>query len=430
MGKRYTDEDRKKIVEERGYELLEINRKRNKKGKSKVYIKIKCDKGHTTEMQWDNFMQGKNCKYCANNVAFTYKEVKEYIESFGYELLSEEYKNENKKILINNKNCNHEPYLTTFSVFKRGCRCPKCGIIKRAESHKYSYEEIKEYIELFNYELLSENYNGNKGYLILKCPNGHEYTVTFSNFKNQSQRCPYCYGNAKYTIEEVREYIESFGYELLSKEYKGSNSPLIIKCPQGHVTDTITYSRFKLGCRCKKCADEKRGDNKKLSYEEVKGYIESFEYKLLSTEYEKSNKKLLIQCNKKHEPYLASWNDFQQGCRCPYCNESKGEKRIEEFLNINNISYIPQYRFKDCKFKNTLPFDFYLLDYNVLIEYDGEQHYKIKDIFGGLDGFVDRIIRDTIKNEYCKKNNIKLIRIPYWDFNNIEKIIVKELNLK
>lgn len=304
MGKRYTDEDRKKIVEERGYELLEINRKRNKKGKSKVYIKIKCDKGHITEMQWDNFMQGKNCKYCANNVAFTYKEVKEYTESFGYELLSE--------------------------------------------------------------------------------------------------------------------------------EYKGSNSPLIIKCPQGHVTDTITYSRFKLGCRCKKCADEKRGDNKKLSYEEVevKGYIESFEYKLLSTEYEKSNKKLLIQCNKKHEPYLASWNDFQQGCRCPYCNESKGEKRIEEFLNINNISYIPQYRFKDCKFKNTLPFDFYLLDYNVLIEYDGEQHYKIKDIFGGLDGFVDRIIRDTIKNEYCKKNNIKLIRIPYWDFNNIEKIIVKELNLK
>ena len=54
------------------------------------------------------------------------------------------------------------------------------------------------------------------------------------------------------------------------------------------------------------------------------------------------------------------------------------------------------------------------------------QHYEIVEWFGGFDGFVDRKIRDTVKDIYCKENNIKLIRIPYWEMNNIEKILDKE----
>ena len=65
--------------------------------------------------------------------------------------------------------------------------------------------------------------------------------------------------------------------------------------------------------------------------------------------------------------------------------------------------------------------------YNICIEYDGRQHFEIVKKFGGLEGFIDTKIRDTIKNTYCKKNNIKLIRIPYWDFDNIEKILHKEI---
>ena len=116
-------------------------------------------------------------------------------------------------------------------------------------------------------------------------------------------------------------------------------------------------------------------------------------------------------------------NEEYNNYRCPYCNNSKGEKRVLEILNKLNIDCIPQYRFKDCKFKNTLPFDFYLPKYNICIEFDGEQHYKIKECFGGLDEFINIKIRDTIKNEYCKNNNIKLIRIPYWEFDGIENII-------
>ena len=156
--------------------------------------------------------------------------------------------------------------------------------------------------------------------------------------------------------------------------------------------------------------------------------ISSNENELLSTKYINNAEKLKIKCNKGHVFYMA-FSTYISGHRCPICNISKGEKRITEILDKYDVEYITQKSFDDCKFKNKLPFDFYLPSYNILIEYDGKQHYEIVEHFGGLDGFILTKIRDTIKDIYCKDNDIKLIRIPYWDFDNIENIINKELNL-
>ena len=76
-----------------------------------------------------------------------------------------------------------------------------------------------------------------------------------------------------------------------------------------------------------------------------------------------------------------------------------------------------------------MPFDFYLPDYNTCIEYDGELHYKAVDYFGGDDALGNTKCRDEIKTQYCKENNIKLIRIPYWEFDNIEEILNRELEV-
>lgn len=292
MGKRYSDEDRKRMVEERGYKLLEISREKQK-NRMFVFITIK----------WDNFKQGKGCKYCANNTKFTYEEVKEYIENFGYKLLSKEYESGKEKVLVKCPNPNHESYEVRFSAFKnQNQRCEKCSKEIASEKRKHSYNFVKEFIEFYGYKLLSNEYKGSLDKLDLMCPNGHKFKMSFEKFYNA-----------------------------------------------GH--------------------------------------------------------------------------------RCVKCSESKGEREITRILNQYNIKNISQYKFDDCKFKQSLPFDFYLPDYNILIEYDGEQHYKIFDYFGGLDKFIDTKIRDTIKNEYCNKNNIKLIRIPYWDYNKIEDILKCELNL-
>jgi hypothetical protein len=70
-----------------------------------------------------------------------------------------------------------------------------------------------------------------------------------------------------------------------------------------------------------------------------------------------------------------------------------------------------------------------LPEFNIIVEFDGIQHYEPIDFFGGKESFIKQVRNDEIKNEYCLKNNIKLLRIPYWEFRNIESILSKELNL-
>ena len=89
--------------------------------------------------------------------------------------------------------------------------------------------------------------------------------------------------------------------------------------------------------------------------------------------------------------------------------------------------YIREYRFDNCKYKYRLPFDFYLTEYNICIEYDGKQYYEPVEYFGGEKAFKETKKRDATKNNYCQNNDIKLIRIPYWEFDNIENILEKEL---
>jgi len=92
---------------------------------------------------------------------------------------------------------------------------------------------------------------------------------------------------------------------------------------------------------------------------------------------------------------------------------SKGEQYIENYLIDNDIKYIRQYWFKDCRNILPLPFDFYLDELNILIEYDGRQHFESVELFGGEKELLKRKINDEIKNNYCIKNRISLIRISY-----------------
>lgn len=103
------------------------------------------------------------------------------------------------------------------------------------------------------------------------------------------------------------------------------------------------------------------------------------------------------------------------GSGCGVCNESKGERIIKDSLTNENILFERQKTFIGCKYKRVLPFDFYLKDYNICIEFDGLQHYKPISTWGGEKNFKYVKKRDKIKNEYCKHNGIKLYRIKYND---------------
>jgi len=114
---------------------------------------------------------------------------------------------------------------------------------------------------------------------------------------------------------------------------------------------------------------------------------------------------------------------INKGNSCPRCKASKGEKEIEYLLKQKKIKYISEHKFKNCKDKRLLSFDFYLPDINLCIEYDGIQHFKKSNYFWGEKAFNLAKKHDTIKNIYCENSDIKLLRIKYNE--NIKAKLIK-----
>ena len=345
-----------------------------------------------------------------------YEYIKEYIENLGYELLSKEYINNQKPLRLRCQH-NHE-FEISFNHFQQSKieKCPYCI------GTKFTYEYVKDYIESFNYILLSDIYlNANENIEVM-CDKGHIYNTTFSRFKCQNQRCPYCKGTIKYTYEEVKNYIESFGYKLLSTEYNNARERLLVKCECGNEY-FVSFTKFKTGSRCYECRKVKWSKEKIIEYITNHTDFEFIEF----IEYKKGISTLKLKCEHGHE-FISNFNRVKyKGCGCPECKTSKGEQRIEEILIKYNLEYKKQHRFQDCRFKYPLPFDFYLPKQNCCIEYDGEQHYVAIDHFGGYEKLLETKRNDEIKNQYCKDNNINLIRIPYLEFDNIENILINKL---
>lgn len=112
---------------------------------------------------------------------------------------------------------------------------------------------------------------------------------------------------------------------------------------------------------------------------------------------------------------------------CGRCTRlSIGEEKISKYLNHNNISHSRESRFPTCRDKQPLPFDFAIYkndELDCLIEYQGEQHY---DATGGWSNkehtaYIQK--HDEIKRQWAKNNNVPLIEIPYWEYDNIEDIL-------
>ena len=138
--------------------------------------------------------------------------------------------------------------------------------------------------------------------------------------------------------------------------------------------------------------------------------------------FKSMNNKLEIYCFKHGSFYQTGFNHIR-GHGCPVCKESSGELTINEILTKKGINFFRQYRFKECKNELPLPFDFYLPELKICIEYDGKQHFEESSIYYS----PKIIINDEIKTLYCKNNGIRIVRIPYWDLKNIPEIINKEV---
>jgi len=179
----------------------------------------------------------------------------------------------------------------------------------------------------------------------------------------------------------------------------------------------MTFRSLKTGNKCSMCTK-----NKKLTIEQVRELMAVDGYELLSTEYINAKSLLSFKCPNNHINKIC-YDSYSRGSRCINCTpKSKGEDKINELLNSLNIKYEPEKRFADCKNINMLPFDFYI-DNDYIIEYDGQQHFKPVEYFGGIVSFERLQENDKIKTSYCRNNKICLLRICYKDFKKIHQLI-------
>lgn len=124
-----------------------------------------------------------------------------------------------------------------------------------------------------------------------------------------------------------------------------------------------------------------------------------------------------------HGKFLCSMNNHLKGHGCPRCRDSYGERLIDDVLTAMDVVYYREKTFAECKDRKLLPFDFYIPSKNLLIEYDGIQHFNPINYFGGQSRYLSQIKHDIIKNEFCKSQGIELLRIPYWDISVVDFII-------
>jgi len=246
--------------------------------------------------------------------------------------------------------------------------------------------------------------------------------------------------NQSSTEEFIKKAKKVHGdkYEYNKVNYVQARKPIIITCPE-HGDFPISPDNHLRKKGCPDCAKINRGLKSRSNTEEFiskSKKIHGDKYDYSKVNYINNTTLVEIICPT-HKSFFQSPQNHLANKGCSKCNESHGEKFISSLLTFNKINFMSQHKFVDCTNKSKtgycrkLPFDFYIPELNTCIEYDGQQHFEPLNIFGGDETFENQKKRDKLKNQYCKKNGIKLIRIPYtMNKEEIEPYILKELGIK
>ena len=356
----------------------------------------------------------------------TIDQIKTELNNINYSIIENTYDPKNYKFdcVCPNKHITNVNFYRWKSNKNKCKLCPK--IINKQD--KIDIDFLKDEFKKNNCILLSDKYIGYDVKLNYICKNNHNTKMSYHLWKNNIHKCKECSKidmnqRFKLSYNFVKSEFEKRNYILLSKEYNKKKDKLDFECPEGHIGNMSFNAFYYAKNNCLECSG-----SKKHTINEIKIILEKDNFKLLSTEYINNKTKLKLLCPKNHE-FEMRLNDYITGYRCKFCCESVGEQKISNFLDkCDYVKYYDtEFKFSDCKNKSPLPFDFYLNDL-FFIEFDGEQHFRNVDFFGGEEGFKLRQINDKIKTNYCRSNKIPFLRISYKQINEISQIIESFIN--
>ena len=357
-----------------------------------------------------------------------------------YDYSSVEYKGYDNKVTIICRQ--HGAFEQEVGVHLKGWGCPICGDITRARKKKKSTKQFIDEARKVHgdrYDYSKTIYKGTHNKVTITCREHGDFEQLASNHL-KGNGCPLCAGKNAVTMKNFVELAraihgDKYGYDRVL--FTKVSDKVWIYCPvHGWYQQSVSCHIIKKhGCRL--CAAKELGESRiksKVEFVRQARLIHGDKYDYSKAEYVNTRTKILIICNECGREFWQTPQNHisKRASGCPCRKEPKGEERIRKWLIDNDIKFIAQYKLPNedlfCSNKN-LFVDFFLPKHDIAIEFNGEQHYKPIDIFGGKERYVQQVERDNSLRQYCKEHKIRLIEIPYKDIDNIEDILTKELKI-
>ena len=426
---------RKKTHEEFVKELKQLNPNIVVLGKyDGATTKIKC-RCLIDSYEWEttphNLLKGKGCPKCGIKSRIQKRKLSQdefnkrvQLKSPNIQVLNQ-YVNNHSSLQCKCQICEYE-WKSTASSLLNGTSCPKCnGHIQRT---------LEEFIdEMYtinsNIEIIGNFINVNSK---IKCHcliDDYVWCARPSKLLS-GQGCPIC-GKKKCADSKTLSHQE-FVAKLhnvnpnivVLSNYEKSKKAISVECSIDHYKWNATPNALLSGrSGCKLCANRKQ----RMSHKNFVNRLSIISPNIKITgEYFNSKTPINYQCLDCGLNHKATPSNLLKGYGCPICKKSKGEKKCLKYFQDNNIIFTPQYQYSDLYGVNNYPlrFDFAILgiNHNVLglIEYDGIFHFEKQY---DNDGYENLQIHDQRKNIYCEEHNIPLLRIPYWEYDNVDEIL-------
>ena len=384
---------------------------------------------------------------------FIQKARQKHGDKYNYDKV--DYKNSRTKIIIS---CPiHGEFLQTPSAHLTGCGCPKCGRKKAHSKSRKNEKQTRWTTETFIqkskeihgdfYDYSEVNYEKTDSKVVIKCPEHGRFLQT-PHKHLLGHGCPLC-GKEKmgrihkeqclksktYGRDALREYVDTptfirkaktihgDKYDYSRVDYKNKYSKVTIGCREHGFFEQIASNHLS-GNGCPQCSKHKFGikDTKEIFIEKAtKKHGNKYDYSKVN--YVQSKEKVEIICLK-HGSFWQTPHDHLLGCGCPKCK--RPESRLEEKMRgfIANYSFQSQKRFDWLGLQSL---DFFLPEYNIGIECQGEQHFRPVSVFGGEEKYKQVLERDYRKRSICKQHGIKILY--YSDVKNIPDEFLKEYEI-
>lgn len=408
-------------------------------------VKIICPKHGIFKQQVGHHLRGAGCRKCQyenlpqklSKTTANFIEQARYIHGNKYDYSLVVYINGKTKVkIICPLHGVFEQQPSNHLYGNGGCK--QCMAIKLSEQQILTQEEFIARARLLHndkYDYSQVEYQGVAKKIKIGCPVHGFFEQNASNHIFRGNGCKKCAiaQSAKDNLTDANDFLERIKkihgsrYDYSEVDYKGTSRKVKIICREHGVFWQGAGAHLKgSGCQqCAKITGARSLRTKTAEFLTRAAIVHGNKYDYSLVQLKGAHKKIKIICPK-HGLFRQEQGSHLRGNGCPSCKMSKGEQAIKRFLDKREIRHVTQKRYKTCKDKGLLPFDFEVsyCGKKYLIEYNGAQHYKQAKYWKHEAATLASVRkRDRIKKQWAKQQRLPLLVIPYWKKKKIAELV-------